>query len=168
MACVRLSGGGGKPPFFFSTASRQNPKKFNGLMVSLRRFFLRCKHHIPRAAGAALMQVLDAYNQNECSRTEMQRKLRELVPDAVLKRCCEDVRHAAARKAAQRKSVQQPMSSCEALCEQTACKVCFTNEANCLLRPCSHLVVCHVCSRQVTKCPVCRQSIRARFPVYRQ
>lgn len=49
------------------------------------------------------------------------------------------------------------------------CKVCFENEINCVLVPCSHRAVCMACASQIVNrdnpcCPICRVDITRVFP----
>jgi len=42
------------------------------------------------------------------------------------------------------------------LTPENECKICFTNEIDCLLLPCAHFVICSKCTKTVNECPVCR------------
>ena len=46
------------------------------------------------------------------------------------------------------------------------CKLCITNEANIVLIPCGHLLVCKHCAASIIKCPVCRCKIKQLVKVY--
>mgnify|MGYP003338812276 FL=1 len=52
--------------------------------------------------------------------------------------------------------------------ETKACKICMTNESNCLIIPCCHKVACSDCIKKlpVKKCPVCRSSFQQILPIY--
>ena len=52
--------------------------------------------------------------------------------------------------------------------ETKACKICMTNESNCLIIPCCHKVACSDCIKQlpVQKCPVCRSPFQRVLPIY--
>ena len=52
--------------------------------------------------------------------------------------------------------------------ETKACKVCLTNEANCLIIPCCHKVACSDCIKLLPnkKCPVCRTPFTQVAPIY--
>lgn len=44
--------------------------------------------------------------------------------------------------------------------EMESCKICFTNELNCILLPCGHKCCCVECSININnKCPMCRNSV---------
>jgi hypothetical protein len=55
----------------------------------------------------------------------------------------------------------------EQLKESLECRVCFSNAANTLLLPCSHLVCCMSCVDKMKHCPVCRNRILGNIRVYR-
>jgi len=40
------------------------------------------------------------------------------------------------------------------------CCICKKNEANCLLNPCGH-VLCSICSRKISNCPICQTEIES-------
>ena len=44
------------------------------------------------------------------------------------------------------------------------CLVCLDNPKNIVLKPCSHMCICHVCAepmlRTGQKCPICRSDIK--------
>ncbi|KAG4930226.1 hypothetical protein AAZX31_17G117600 [Glycine max] len=50
--------------------------------------------------------------------------------------------------------------------EKVLCRVCFEGEINVVLLPCRHRVLCSTCSEKCKKCPICRDSIAERLPVY--
>lgn len=41
-------------------------------------------------------------------------------------------------------------------CEGILCKVCFVNEIDVVILPCSHIFVCHGCFEGLKCCPICR------------
>lgn len=43
--------------------------------------------------------------------------------------------------------------------ENSLCRVCLDREANAVLMPCAHLVLCSQCTSQLAQCPVCRAPI---------
>ncbi|CAD7923308.1 unnamed protein product [Amoebophrya sp. A120] len=49
--------------------------------------------------------------------------------------------------------------------EQSLCCICFERDRSVLLRPCSHLALCGVCSGKVDTCPICRSRIMSRIQV---
>lgn len=50
--------------------------------------------------------------------------------------------------------------------EKVLCRICFEGEINVVLLPCRHRVLCSTCSEKCKKCPICRDSIAERLPVY--
>ncbi|KAL2338297.1 hypothetical protein Fmac_012743 [Flemingia macrophylla] len=50
--------------------------------------------------------------------------------------------------------------------EKVLCRICFEGEINVVLLPCRHRVLCSNCSEKCKKCPICRDSIAERLPVY--
>ena len=46
------------------------------------------------------------------------------------------------------------------------CRNCGVNEINCLLHPCSHVVLCANCAMQTAKCPVCYKFIEYYNKIY--
>lgn len=51
--------------------------------------------------------------------------------------------------------------------EQESCKICFSNELNCILLPCNHRCCCIDCSKNINnKCPVCRKDIVSIQKIY--
>eukprot|EP00930_Biecheleria_cincta_P050088 TRINITY_DN3526_c0_g1_i1.p1 TRINITY_DN3526_c0_g1~~TRINITY_DN3526_c0_g1_i1.p1 ORF type:complete len:352 (-),score=60.65 TRINITY_DN3526_c0_g1_i1:162-1217(-) len=58
------------------------------------------------------------------------------------------------------------MSEREEALSDRACVACLDKLANTVLRPCRHLCCCEKCSKQLTQCPVCRQSVRDRLTVF--
>ncbi|KAL5186004.1 RING finger protein B [Glycine soja] len=50
--------------------------------------------------------------------------------------------------------------------EKVLCRICFEGEINVVLLPCRHRVLCSTCSQKRKKCPICRDSIAERLPVY--
>jgi len=51
--------------------------------------------------------------------------------------------------------------------ELNECKVCFENEIDCLLLPCSHLAICSDCAGELKKCPICNSAISKSQKIYR-
>ncbi|XP_004508572.1 uncharacterized protein [Cicer arietinum] len=50
--------------------------------------------------------------------------------------------------------------------EKVLCRICFEGEISVVLLPCRHRVLCSMCSEKCKKCPICRDSIAERLPVY--
>lgn len=50
--------------------------------------------------------------------------------------------------------------------EKVLCRICFEGEISVVLLPCRHRVLCSICSDRCKKCPICRDSIAERLPVY--
>lgn len=50
--------------------------------------------------------------------------------------------------------------------EKVLCRVCFEGEISVVLLPCRHRVLCSNCSEKCKKCPICRNAIEERLPVY--
>ncbi|KAK7330200.1 hypothetical protein VNO77_24387 [Canavalia gladiata] len=50
--------------------------------------------------------------------------------------------------------------------EKVLCRICFEGEINIVLLPCRHRVLCSTCSEKCKKCPICRDPIGERLPVY--
>ncbi|XP_009127672.1 uncharacterized protein LOC103852527 [Brassica rapa] len=50
--------------------------------------------------------------------------------------------------------------------EKNLCKVCFENPVNVVLLPCKHYVLCSTCCKKCKTCPICRELIKLRMPVY--
>ena len=48
----------------------------------------------------------------------------------------------------------------------TNCRICFDAPVNVGFRPCQHCVCCSNCAKKLTKCPICRKTIQARFKVF--
>ena len=46
------------------------------------------------------------------------------------------------------------------------CIVCQNNMKNCVFRPCGHFSTCHICSRQLGKCPICMSTIDDKFKIF--
>ncbi|XP_038059757.1 baculoviral IAP repeat-containing protein 7-like isoform X2 [Patiria miniata] len=47
----------------------------------------------------------------------------------------------------------------ERLRDENMCKVCMDNDANTVLMPCRHLLMCDMCANTLRLCPICRQTI---------
>ncbi|XP_050418713.2 baculoviral IAP repeat-containing protein 7 [Patella vulgata] len=54
----------------------------------------------------------------------------------------------------------------EELKERRICKICMDAESNIVLLPCGHLVACESCAPALTKCPMCRKSVRGSVKTY--
>ena len=148
------------------------------MSVTIEKLFAVAGNHVEdEQKREQLMGLLQRYNRRECSKAQMQAELRTIVSRAKLKATLVEcfpnllrVAHERAQartselraKKREREMIDHPSSSTE-----TECKVCFTNEANCVLRPCGHLVMCRKCSMRSKKCPICRSSIRQRITCYR-
>lgn len=50
--------------------------------------------------------------------------------------------------------------------EKVLCRVCFERDIAVVLIPCRHRILCSFCSEKCKHCPVCRNSILERMPVY--
>jgi baculoviral IAP repeat-containing protein 2/3 len=50
---------------------------------------------------------------------------------------------------------------------EDACKVCLDAEANCAFIECGHIVACLNCAKLLTKCPICRETIKRTLRVYK-
>lgn len=50
--------------------------------------------------------------------------------------------------------------------EKVLCRVCFERDIAVVLIPCRHRILCSYCSEKCKHCPVCRNSIVERMPVY--
>eukprot|EP00475_Leptophrys_vorax_P030556 TRINITY_DN4586_c0_g3_i2.p1 TRINITY_DN4586_c0_g3~~TRINITY_DN4586_c0_g3_i2.p1 ORF type:complete len:550 (+),score=125.39 TRINITY_DN4586_c0_g3_i2:178-1827(+) len=47
------------------------------------------------------------------------------------------------------------------------CIICYDREINCVLLPCGHLALCHICAKSLNKqCPICRVRIQSVTMVY--
>ena len=55
----------------------------------------------------------------------------------------------------------------EELLDAKRCKVCWDKDANTLVLPCAHLVLCMYCASQLHKCCVCRVAIQETVRVYK-
>ncbi len=54
----------------------------------------------------------------------------------------------------------------ERLREERICKVCRDKDSNRLFLPCAHLCSCSVCSKALSRCPLCRAQIRGVVSVF--
>lgn len=54
----------------------------------------------------------------------------------------------------------------KAMAERRNCKICFDREIQVLLLPCSHYVACEACSRECSRCPICRRPVSERRGVF--
>ncbi|CAJ2634895.1 unnamed protein product [Trifolium pratense] len=50
--------------------------------------------------------------------------------------------------------------------EKVLCRICFEGEISVVLLPCRHRVLCSLCSEKCKMCPICRNYIAERLPVY--
>ncbi|XP_039257064.2 uncharacterized protein LOC120333770 [Styela clava] len=50
--------------------------------------------------------------------------------------------------------------------EEKMCKICFTNDADMVFVPCSHMVCCRTCTEAIRQCPVCRKKIEKAIRTY--
>ncbi|CAL5198536.1 unnamed protein product [Lathyrus oleraceus] len=50
--------------------------------------------------------------------------------------------------------------------EKVLCRICFEGEITVVLLPCRHRVLCNSCSEKCKTCPMCRNYIAERLPVY--
>lgn len=50
--------------------------------------------------------------------------------------------------------------------EKVLCRICFEGEISVVLLPCRHRVLCNFCSEKCKACPICRNYIAERLPVY--
>ena len=51
--------------------------------------------------------------------------------------------------------------------DNLTCQICFESEADIVFLPCGHIMCCAMCSPAITKCPMCRASIRGRIKIFR-
>ncbi len=49
---------------------------------------------------------------------------------------------------------------------KSMCCICNENAREILFNPCNHLLCCKVCCNQMTICPICRESIKIKTPVF--
>lgn len=59
------------------------------------------------------------------------------------------------------------LDSSSASNSEDACKVCMDAEANCAFIECGHIVSCLNCAKLLTRCPVCRETIKRTLRVYK-
>ena len=54
--------------------------------------------------------------------------------------------------------------------DKNLCKICFTEERNCIFQPCCHLATCEDCSKAILEknmnCPICRKEITDYKKIY--
>ena len=50
--------------------------------------------------------------------------------------------------------------------EQRTCKICMDEEVCVVFVPCGHLVCCATCAPPLSKCPICRSTIRGTVRTY--
>ena len=60
-----------------------------------------------------------------------------------------------------------PVESTTASNSEDACKVCLDAEANCAFIECGHIVSCLNCAKLLTRCPVCRETIKRTLRIYK-
>ncbi|UJR08115.1 hypothetical protein I4U23_012392 [Adineta vaga] len=53
------------------------------------------------------------------------------------------------------------------LSTEDACKVCLDAPANCAFIECGHIVSCLNCAKLLTRCPICRETIKRTLRVYK-
>ena len=54
----------------------------------------------------------------------------------------------------------------EELKQMSLCKKCFQSKASVVFLPCGHLAVCRNCSKQNSKCPICKANVREKIQSY--
>ena len=68
--------------------------------------------------------------------------------------------------AASRKERRQKVRDSE-LTEDLVCVVCRSNPREIILLDCGHVCLCEDCSEGINgECPICRASIRSKYPAY--
>ena len=84
---------------------------------------------------------------------------------------CESVRSGSLGSSCGKKRCSE--GDCQAMKEQLRqmqdamlCCVCVDASLSVVFRPCRHVVCCSDCSQRVDTCPVCRQTIEERQPIY--
>ncbi|KMQ81504.1 zinc finger protein [Lasius niger] len=50
--------------------------------------------------------------------------------------------------------------------EEMLCIVCIDRRRDTVFQPCSHLIVCTVCSVRIDDCPICRKRVTSKMRVY--
>lgn len=60
-----------------------------------------------------------------------------------------------------------PVESSSTSNTEDACKVCLDAEANCAFIECGHIVSCLNCAKLLTRCPICRATIKRTLRVYK-
>jgi hypothetical protein len=58
-------------------------------------------------------------------------------------------------------------SSSTATSTEDSCKVCLDAAANCAFIECGHIVSCLDCAKLLTRCPVCRETIKRTLRIYK-
>jgi hypothetical protein len=53
------------------------------------------------------------------------------------------------------------------LVENNRCDVCYMEEKNAVLLPCKHNCTCVTCSKNLNKCPICRNKISEFIKIYK-
>ena len=51
--------------------------------------------------------------------------------------------------------------------EEKNCKICFSQIANIVLLPCSHMTHCHDCFKRIEKCSICNANFTGYFKIYK-
>jgi hypothetical protein len=65
------------------------------------------------------------------------------------------------------KSISSNIPIESAISSEDACKVCLDSQANCAFIECGHIVSCLNCAKLLTKCPICRETIKRTLRVYK-
>lgn len=60
-------------------------------------------------------------------------------------------------------SLQEQLQKIE---EERMCKICFSNTADMVFIPCSHMICCMECTQAIRQCPVCRTKIEKAIKTY--
>ncbi|XP_077965706.1 uncharacterized protein LOC120334396 [Styela clava] len=60
-------------------------------------------------------------------------------------------------------SLQQQLEKIE---EERMCKICFSNPADMVFIPCSHMICCMECTQAIRQCPICRKKIEKAIKTY--
>ena len=104
----------------------------------------------------------EAAAQLACARAEPDALLRLTLPEAgaLALQLAEAAARAAARHARLAEEAEDERQ------KRAECAVCFSSARSVAFAPCGHIACCTLCSNQVGHCPVCKQGIRQRIPVY--
>ncbi|CAF2730480.1 unnamed protein product [Rotaria sp. Silwood2] len=110
-------------------------------------------------------------NQQISSRTETNQKTHETdkIFDEEYSKYSKSssMSHDETRASAQSRLSNAPLESSSASNSEDACKVCLDAEANCAFIECGHIVSCLNCAKLLTRCPVCRETIKRTLRVYK-